>query len=219
MAALIKEEMLLKVYRSHLIEWYSEIQLENRTTWKALLERLGLLAAAISALIAIGVALRRLTNSHVRDPDTRKMLFVSQRILLWLMIIFLVLMASAFDLSSLATFLGLLSAGLAVGLHDVFLSIAGHLLIVRRFRVRIGGLVQICGVTGEVTQLGLMEFELKEVDPSSGHRTGRLVFLSNSYVFVSPATPLFRQVNLPHMNTAPSNDLPISSSDLVAGRR
>ena len=105
-------------------------------------------------------------------------------------VIVLVLFAFAFDLSSLATFLGLLSAGLAIGFHDVFLSIGGYLVIVRRFHVRIGDRVQIAGVSGEVANLGLFQLELSEIDVPNEKRTGRVVFISNSYVFGSRATPL-----------------------------
>jgi len=144
---------------------------------------------------------RRLMFRHVRDLDTRQMFLAGGRLLLWLIIIVLVLFAFAFDLSSLATFLGLLSAGLAIGFHDVFLSIGGYLVIVRRFHVRIGDRVQIAGVSGEVINLGLFQLELSEIDAGTEKRTGRVVFFSNSYVFVSPATPLFRQLNAPRVHT------------------
>jgi len=134
--------------------------------------------------------LSRLFETELRGTTLR-------RHVRWLIIIVLVLFAFAFDLSSLATFLGLLSAGLAIGLHDVFLSIGGYLLIVRRFHVRVGDRVQISGVTGEVTNIGLFQFELSEIDAGTEKRTGRAVFFSNSYVFVSPATPLFRQLYVP----------------------
>jgi small-conductance mechanosensitive channel len=84
---------------------------------------------------------------------------MGERVLLWLIIIVIVVFAFAFDMTSLATFLGLLSAGLAVGLHDVLLALGGYVLIVRRFHVRVGDRVQRSGVTGEVTNIGLMEFE------------------------------------------------------------
>ena len=100
-------------------------------------------------------------------------------------------------MSSLATFLGLLSAGLAVGLRDVLLAIGGYLVIVRKFRLRVGDRVQISDVTGEVTKLGILQFDLSEIDTATGRRTGRLASFSNSYVFVSPATPLFRQFSAP----------------------
>jgi len=200
-AALIKQETLLNQYRVHLTERRSEIQMENRAAWKALLARLGILGSAIAVLLGIRVVVRKLTYRHVRDLDTRQVFLIGERLLLWLVIIVLLLFAFAFDLSSLATFLGLLSAGLAIGLHDVFLSIGGYLLIVRRFHVRVGDRVQISGVTGEVTNLGLVQFELSEIDPATEKRTGRVVYFTNSYVFVSPATPLFRQLNAPRVHT------------------
>jgi small-conductance mechanosensitive channel len=79
----------------------------------------------------------------------------------------------------------------------VFLSIGGHLLIVQGLHVRIGDRVQIAGVTGEVANIGLFHLELSEIDAGTEKRMARVVFFSNSYVFVSPATPLFRQLNVP----------------------
>jgi mechanosensitive ion channel-like protein len=196
-AALIKQETLLNLYWTHLTERRSEIRMENRAAWRALLGRLGALGSAIAILLGIRAVVRRLMFRHVHDLDTRHMFLTGERLLLWLIIIVLVLFVFAFDLSSLATYLGLLSAGLAIGLHDVFLSIGGHLLIVRRFHVRIGDRVQIAGVTGEVANIGLFQLELSEIDADTEKRTGRVVFFSNSYVFVSPATPLFRQLNVP----------------------
>jgi len=196
-AALIKEETLLNLYRSHLVEWRSETQMEYRAAWKALLVGLGVLGAVIAFLLVISAMVRKAAHRHVRDFDTRQMVLIGERFLFWLAVIALVLFAFAFDLGSLATFLGLVSAGLAVGLHDVFAAIGGHLLIARKFHVRLGDRIEISGVTGEVTNLGLMQFELSEINANTGERTGRVVFFANSYVFVSPATPLFRQLKAP----------------------
>lgn len=196
-AALIKQQTLLNLYWTHLTERRNQIRLEARAAWKALLVRLAALGSAIVVLLGIHVVVRKLTLRHVGDFDTRQMFVAGERLLLWLIIIVLVLFAFAFDLSSLATFLGLLSAGLAIGFHDVFLAIGGYLVIVRRFHVRIGDRLQIAGVSGEVANIGLFQLELSEIDAGTAKRTGRVVFFSNSYVFVSPATPLFRQLNVP----------------------
>jgi len=48
-----------------------------------------------------------------------------------------------------------------------------------------------------VAGIGLFLLELSEIDAGTGKRTGRVVFFSNSYVFVAPATPFFRQLNVP----------------------
>jgi hypothetical protein len=200
-AALIKQQTLLNLYSTHLTERRSEIRMENRAAWRALLGHLGALGSAIAILLGIRAVVRRLMFRHVHDLDTRHLFLTGERLLLWLIIIVLVLFAFAFDLSSLATFLGLLSAGLAIGLHDVFLAIGGYLVIVRRFHVRIGDRVQIAGVTGEVANIGLFLVELSEIDAGTEKRTGRVVFFSTSYVFGAPATPFFRQLNVPTAHT------------------
>jgi small-conductance mechanosensitive channel len=193
-AALDKQRMLLKLYGAHLTERRSEIRTDYRASWKMLLVRLGILGVEIAILLVISAIFRRLTFRQ-HDSTTCQMLLVSQRILRWLIIVILVLFAFAFDVSSLATFVGLLFAGLAVGLHDVLLAIGGYLLIVGKFHVRVGNRVQVATVTGEVTNLGLMEFQLTEIDSGTGERTGRVVFFSTSYVFRSPSTPLFKQIS------------------------
>jgi Mechanosensitive ion channel len=195
--ALLKQKTLLKLYRTHLTEWRSEVHLAYRAAWRTLLVRVGLLCAVTLILFGIHVLVRRLTYREVHDFNTRHMFLVGQRVLLWLLIVAIVLFAFAFDLSSIATFLGLLSAGLAVGFRDAFLAIGGYLVIVRKCHVRVGHRVEISGVAGEVMNLGLLQFELQEIDPSTDRRTGRVVFFSNSLVFVSPATPFFRQLSAP----------------------
>ena len=194
-AALIKQRILLNLFKTHLYERRSEIQGQYRTTLKTLALRLGALGAGIGILVGVGVMARKLTRSHVHDLDTRQVFLAGEQVLLWLTVLVLVVAAFAFNLSSLATFLGLLSAGLAVGLHDIFLAIAGYVLLVWKFRVRVGDHVQIAGVSGEVAEIGLMEFQLSEIDAATEKRTGRAVFFSNSYLFISPTTPLFRQRN------------------------
>jgi len=193
-AALIKQETLLNLYRLHLAEWRSDVQMEYRAAWKVLIIRLGGLAITIAALFGINVVMRWVLSAHAQDHETRHSLLVGERFLLWVLVIAIVLFAFAFDPSSLATFFGLLSAGLAVGLRDVLLAIGGRMLLVRRFHIRLGERIEIAGVKGEVTKLGLMAFALNETD-ASGRATGREVFFANSHVFVSPATPLFRQIS------------------------
>lgn len=196
LGALIKQDTLLNLYRSRLGEWHSDVRMEYRAAWKALLIRLGILAASIFTLFAVSLVVRRVISAHGRDHETRQAILLGERVLFLVVVIAVVLFAFAFDPRSLATFLGLLSAGLAVGFHDVLLAIGGRILLARRFHLRLGQQIEIAGVKGELTKLGLMEFALKETNADGG-ATGREVFFANSYVFVSPATPLFRQISAP----------------------
>jgi small-conductance mechanosensitive channel len=50
--------------------------------------------------------------------------------------------------------------------------------------------VQISGVTGDVTDIGWLQFRLREMDKETHQPTDRVVTFSNSFVFVSPATGL-----------------------------
>jgi hypothetical protein len=195
-SSLIKQETLLNLYKSHLADWRSEIQIEYRAASKALIVRLCLLAAGIAVLFAINAVAHRVMSARVRDHDTQQALVLGRRVLLWIVVIGIVLFAFSFDLSSLATFFGLVTAGLAVGLRDVLLAIGGRALLVRKFHLRLGARIQIADVKGEVMKLGLMEFALNETD-DAGRLTGREVYFANSYVFISPATPLFRQIGTP----------------------
>jgi hypothetical protein len=52
--------------------------------------------------------------------------------------------------------------------------------------------VQVSGVTGDVIDMGLLQFQLKEFDVENGTYTGHVATFSNSLVFVSPATGLMR---------------------------
>jgi small-conductance mechanosensitive channel len=68
-------------------------------------------------------------------------------------------------------------------------------LLIGKVRMRIGDRVQISGVSGEVVDIGLLQFQLQELDTSSEQPTGRIVSFSNSFVFVSPATGLFEGIH------------------------
>lgn len=193
-AALAKQRFLLELYRTRLSSWRSSIARQYENAWKKLIVALASLAAAIAFLVAAGVALRRFTAIHIHDANNRRAVLIGQHLLLWLTLILIVLFAFAFDLSSLATFLGLVSAGIAVAMQNVILAVVGYFLLVGKLRVRIGDHVQISGVAGEVVDIGLMQFQLKEFDSNGERPTGRVVSFSNSFVFVSPATGLFKRI-------------------------
>jgi small-conductance mechanosensitive channel len=124
------------------------------------------------------------------DTDRRHILLVIQRIVLWSSIVVVAAFAFASDLTSLATFFGLLAAGIAVALQSFILSAVGYFVLVGRRGIRIGDRVQISGVTGDVTDIGWLQFQIKERDIKTQHPTGNIVTFSNAIVLASPATGL-----------------------------
>jgi hypothetical protein len=189
--ALDKQRILLGIYKSHLVSWRSSIANQYAAAWKKLVLHLLILASVVVLLVGFAEALHRFTVRYVHDANRRRMILIVQRIVLWLGIVLVTAFALASDLSSLATFLGLLTAGIAVALQNVILAVLGYLLLVGKLGIRVGDRVQISGVTGDLIDLGLLQFQVREIDTQE-QPTGRVASFSNSFVFLSPATGMFR---------------------------
>ena len=97
--------------------------------------------------------------------------------------------------NSLATFAGFITAGLAVGLQTILLSVAAYFFIIGRFGVRVGDRITVAGVTGDVIDVGLVRFYILELAGSAVdlHPTGRVAVFSNAVLFQA-GTPLYKQM-------------------------
>jgi small-conductance mechanosensitive channel len=94
----------------------------------------------------------------------------------------------AFD--SLATFLGLASAGLAVAMHDSIANIAGWVFILWRKPFKAGDRIQVGDITGDVIDLRLFQFSVIEVGNwvDADQSTGRIVHIPNSKILREPVS-------------------------------
>ncbi|PYX11220.1 MAG: hypothetical protein DMG84_24365, partial [Acidobacteria bacterium] len=187
MAALDKQRVLPR-----LTQWRKTVVNEYTGAWKNLILHLVVLALVIAFLTGVAVALRRITVNYAHDANRRRMFLVVQRTLIWLAIVLVIAFAFAPELRSLATFLGLLTAGVAVALQNVILAVVGYFLLVGKLGIRVGDRLRISGVTGDVIDVGLLQFQLREVDQDNEQLTGNVATFSNSFVFVSPATGLLK---------------------------
>jgi len=190
--ALDKEKVLLAEYKSHLLPWRIAVAGQYRQAWKQLMIRLIVVSLIIGLLLATGQLSRRFSLRHVQDPNRRRFISMSHQFLTLFAITVVIVFVLASDLRSIATYFGLLSAGLLLALENVILATLGSLLLVGKRGIRIGDRVQVSGVTGDVIDMGLLQFQLKEFDVENGRYTGHVATFSNSLVFVSPATGLMR---------------------------
>lgn len=85
----------------------------------------------------------------------------------------------------IGTFLGLLSAGIAIALADVFLNLAGWFYIVTRHPFRVGDRIEIGDHAGDVVDIRVFRFTLMEIKNWVGgdQPTGRLVHVPNGSLF------------------------------------
>lgn len=90
------------------------------------------------------------------------------------------------EFHSFATFLGLISAGLAVALKDPIANLAGWLFILFRRPFEVGDRVQIGNYAGDVIDIRAFQFTLNEIGNwvDSDQSTGRIVHIPNSKVFI-----------------------------------
>lgn len=86
---------------------------------------------------------------------------------------------------SIGTFLGLLTAGLAIAFKDLLVNIGGWFFIITRKPLIVGDRVQIGEVTGDVIDIRLFQFSVMEVGNwvDSDQSTGRIVHIPNGLVF------------------------------------
>jgi hypothetical protein len=205
--ALDKQKALLEEYESHLLPWRNAIASQYKQAWKKLVVRLLIVALILSLLFGMGEISRWLALRRIQDPNRRRVISMVHRLLTLFAIAVVALFSVASDLSSLATYFGLLTAGMAVALQNVILASLGYLVLMGKRGIRIGDRVQVSGITGDVINMGLLQFQLREFDVEEVRFTGHVATFSNSLVFVSPAIGLLKFNSAPGMAAkAGSND-------------
>jgi hypothetical protein len=196
--ALDKQKALLEEYESHLVPWRTAVAKQYRRAWKTLVVRLLIVALIVGLLFGMGEISRRLALRRILDPNRRRIISMVHRLLTMFAIAVVALFSVASDLSSLATYFGLLTAGMAVALQNVILASLGYLVLMGKRGIRIGDRVQVSGITGDVINMGLLQFQLREFDVPEERFTGHVATFSNSLVFVAPAIGLLK------FNSAPT---------------
>jgi small-conductance mechanosensitive channel len=90
-------------------------------------------------------------------------------------------------LQSLVTYLGLLSAGLAVALKDPIANVMGWAFILWRKPFEIGDRIQIGDYAGDVIDLRVFQFTLMEIGNwvKAEQSTGRILHLPNGMIFTT----------------------------------
>jgi small-conductance mechanosensitive channel len=155
-----------------------------RQAWKKLVVRLLIVVLIVGLLFGMNEISRRLALGRIQDPNRRRVISMVHRLLTMFAIAVVALFSVASDLSSLATYFGLLSAGLLLALQNVILASLGSLLLLGKRGIRVGDRVQVSGITGDVINMGLLQFQLREFDLEEGRFTGHVATFSNFPLFL-----------------------------------
>jgi small-conductance mechanosensitive channel len=192
---LSQEIIVLDQARSNLQEWRGSISSESKHDLIALLLRVFGIAVALAIVWFLSEVWRRLTFRYVPDARRRRQFLVLRRFVMGFFFLMVIVMGFVSEFGSLATYAGFVTAGIAVGLQTVLLSVAAYFFVVGRYGIRIGDRISVAGVTGDVVDVGLVRLYIMELAGTGVdlYPTGRIAVFSNSVLF-QPSTPLFKQV-------------------------
>jgi small-conductance mechanosensitive channel len=135
--------------------------------------------------LAVGRLARRVVAKAVDEPASR---FQMTRVTGYVVAVTALIIIARLWIQAIAgigTYLGLLSAGIAIALQDPLTNLAGWLYILIRRPFRIGDRVQVGANTGDVVDIRPLRFIMLEVGNwvHADQGTGRILHVPNGLVF------------------------------------
>ena len=149
---------------------------------------LGLSLVFLILVFTLRYLILRTVVARVADAEAA---FRARKLSFYISVVVLVfLLASIWTqhLTGAGSFIGLLSAGIAIALSDVLKNIAGWLLILVRRPFKVGDRVEVGPNSGDVIDIGVFRFSLAEIGNwvDADQTTGRVLHIPNGIVFVEP---------------------------------
>lgn len=192
---LSQEAIVFNDAKTNLDQWRSSISRESKYVLRSLLLRIVGIGIALAVILILSEVWRRITFRYIGDPRRRRQFLVLRRVVIGFLIVIVLILGFVSEFSSLATFAGFITAGIAVGLQAVLLSVAAYFFIIGRYGIRVGDRISVAGITGDVVDIGLVRLYMMELAGTGldFYPTGRIVVFSNAVLFQT-GTPLFKQI-------------------------
>lgn len=166
---------------NRLLEQFSElIALDPETTGKILVTAVVVLGIGVLRFLALRIVYSKTDDVRIRYNWRKGITYVSA--ILGILILGRVWFAG---FQSLATYLGLLSAGVAIALRDPLVNLAAWIFILWRRPFTVGDRIEIGGHRGDVIDLRIFQFTLMEIGNwvDADQSTGRVIKIPNGKVF------------------------------------
>jgi small-conductance mechanosensitive channel len=143
---------------------------------------------ALALIFMLRRALLALVNRAVEDSAIRYRWAKTTAYVAFTIAVLILVQVWFSAIQSLGTFLGLLSAGLAIALRDPVANLGGWLFIVWRRPFDLGDRIQIGDHAGDVVDRRIFQFTIMEIGNwvSADQSTGRLIHIPNSALFTEP---------------------------------
>jgi len=163
------------------MEWLADaLGIAHRTVEQAVIS-----FVVVAGLIILRWVILRWLRPQLEDVESqyRATKLTNAAITVTALISLLFIWIDAF--ASLTTFLGLLSAGIAIALGDLLKNMAGWAYIMTRKPFQVGDRIEVRGRHGDVADVRLFRFTLMEIGNwvEGDQITGRLVHVPNGVIF------------------------------------
>jgi small-conductance mechanosensitive channel len=189
------EATALDESKANLTDWRTSIRHEYGLVLRSILIRVAVIVGVLGFLLLVSDLWKRMTFRYIADTRRRRQFLLVRRFVIGFLIGLVVIFSFVTEFSALATFAGFLTAGIAVGLQTILLSVAAYFFLIGRYGIRVGDRITIAGVTGDVVDVGFVRFYMLELAGTGIdlQPTGRVVAFANAVLF-QPTTPMYRQV-------------------------
>jgi len=146
------------------------------------------LLLSVGIIVAVIVARRlvlRLVESRIEQSTTLYWWSKASGYTAFALSLLLVVPIWFTEFRSIGTFLGLLTAGLAIALKDLVADLAGWVFILWRKPFELGDRIEIGGQAGDVVDIRLFAFTMMEIGNwvDADQSTGRMIHVPNAKVF------------------------------------
>ncbi len=133
--------------------------------------------------VLTSVLFRTIKDNAVYYTTRKRFLY-----LLSLFYIFMLILIWSGSRLDLTTYVGFISAGIAIALREIFTNIAAWLIIVTQKSFEVGDRIRFLDTCGDVIDIRLFHFIIMEVSSKAEgeQSTGRVVHVPNNYIFLHP---------------------------------
>jgi small-conductance mechanosensitive channel len=164
-------------------KWSAQVLLQHRIVFHMMMQSLMLIAFIAICMVLLDALVRRLMSNP--DLDRRKAHILRNIVETGVQAVgFILILLVIFGIpQQMPTILGLGTAALTISLQDFILAFLGWFVLVGKNGIHIGDAVEIDGVSGEVSEVGLFTTTLLETGSLTAkeHLTGRRITFINSF--------------------------------------
>ena len=164
-------------------KWAAQVQLQHKILGRLILQSLSTIFLIVIGMLICDTLVRQLMAHPLLDRRQTQTLRSIIQLAIQLIGVLLILLVVFGTPKETPTILGLATAALTIALQDFILAFLGWFVLVGKNGMHVGDWVEINGVGGEVTEVGLFYTSLLETGNLSdkGHPTGRRITFMNGF--------------------------------------